>query len=434
MMTRQQTELDDRQPLAGSRTALTLLFLAFMLSVTDRMILSILFPDIKAEFGLSDTQLGLLGGITFALFYAILGLPIARMSDRRSRKQIIFASLVVFSIMTALSGMAGGFVMLLLFRAGVGIGEAGVSPASHSLLADYFPPKKRAFALSTLVFGGNIGLLVGFIGGGVIAQSYGWRTALLAVGMPGLLLAVVFWLLFKEPPRGHFEEKSAEPAPPILETVKSIWARPAMRHIFIGSVLMGINGYGLTQWIPTYFIRVHELSQSQAGMLMAGLFGILGGAGSLVAGKWFDKLAERGFQYSLRLIAIAPLIGWPFIVMAFLSTDLTTTILLFLIPGFVYNFYLGPSVALIQTLSPVKSRAVTAAIKMLLFNLIGYGLGPLLVGGLSDALAPAYGERSIGIALACVSLFTLWAALHFWLCGAAMANGKRGATQASATA
>lgn len=420
----------DTPPLRGHRSALTLLFLAFMLSITDRMILSILFPDIKAEFGLSDTELGLLGGLSFALFYGVLGLPIAKLSDRYSRKYIILASLVIFSIMTTLSGFAAGFVMLLLFRAGVGVGEAGVSPASHSLVADYFPTRRRAFAMSILIMGGNVGMLVGFIGGGLVAQTYGWRAALLAVGVPGLLLALVFWRIFKDPPRGTFERQKPLPPPPILETVRAIWTNPAMRHVFVGSVLMGINGYGLTQWIPTLFIRLHDVSQSQAGLIMAGLFGVLGGIGTLVAGKWFDRLSKHSFEHAVRLIAIAPVLGWPFAVMAFLATDLTSALLLFLIPGFVYNFFLGPSVALIQTLSPVNMRAVTAAIKMLLFNLIGYGLGPLLVGALSDGLEPAYGDRSIGVALAIVSLFTLWAGVHFWLCGRAMTRLNAGQADA----
>ena len=159
------------EPLAGHRTAMLLLVLAYTLSISDRMILSILFPDIKAEFDLSDTQLGLLGGISFALFYATMGLPIARLSDQYSRKWIIIASLVIFSLMTAFSGLAAGFVSLLLFRIGVGIGEAGVNPASHSIIADYFPAHRRGFAMATLMLGGSFGMMLGFVGGGFIAEA-----------------------------------------------------------------------------------------------------------------------------------------------------------------------------------------------------------------------------------------------------------------------
>ncbi|HCL48497.1 MAG TPA: MFS transporter, partial [Rhodobiaceae bacterium] len=177
------------QPLAGHRKTLTLLMLAFTLSMCDRMILSVLFPDIKAEFGLSDTELGLLGGISFALFYATMGVPIARLSDQYSRKIIIITSLVIFSLMTAFSGLAAGFISLLVLRIGVGIGEAGVGPARHSIIADYFPPKRRAFAMAILMLGGSLGMILGFVGGGIIAEAYNWRVAMVSVGLPGLLLA-----------------------------------------------------------------------------------------------------------------------------------------------------------------------------------------------------------------------------------------------------
>jgi MFS family permease len=165
----------DAKPLAGHRATLTLLMLAYTLSMCDRMILSILFPDIKAEFALTDTQLGFLGGISFALFYATMGLPIARLSDQYSRKRIIITSLVVFSLMTALSGLAAGFISLLILRIGVGIGEAGVNPASHSIIADYFPPQRRAFAMAILMLGGSLGMMLGFVGGRWVFPDCCWQ-------------------------------------------------------------------------------------------------------------------------------------------------------------------------------------------------------------------------------------------------------------------
>jgi predicted MFS family arabinose efflux permease len=412
------------QPQAGYRITLTLLVLAYTLSICDRMILSILFPDIKAEFGLSDAQLGLLGGISFALFYATMGLPIARLSDQYSRKWIIIASLVVFSIMTALGGMAAGFISLLLFRIGVGIGEAGVNPASHSIIADYFPPHRRALAMATLMLGGSFGMILGFVGGGFIAEAYGWRIALVSVGVPGLLLALVMAKLLKEPARGTFETQTPAPPPPIRTTAAAMWGNPAMRHLIAGSVVAGLMSYGLTQWLPTFFIRTHDLSQSQTGMLMAGVFGILGAIGALVAGKLFDRLAVRGFQYGMWMLAIVPFFSMPFFIMGLLADDLTRAMLLFIIPGFAANYALGPTLAMVQTLSPVNMRAVSAAIKMLFINLIGMGLGPLLVGVLSDLLSPRYGEDALSVALAYFTLVGLWGALHFWLCGRALAKQK----------
>lgn len=415
------------QPLAGHRITLTLLMLAYTLSMGDRMILSILFPDIKAEFGLTDTQLGLLGGISFALFYATMGLPIARLSDQYSRKRIIITSLVVFSLMTAFSGLAAGFISLLILRIGVGIGEAGVNPASHSIIADYFPPQRRAFAMAILMLGGSLGMMLGFVGGGFIAEAYNWRIALVSVGVPGLFLAVVMARSLREPARGTYETEAPPPPPPILTTAAAMWANPAMRHLIAGSVVAGLVGYGFTQWLPTFFIRAHDLSQSQTGMLMAVLFGISGAIGALVAGKWFDRLSIRGFQYGMRMLAIVPFFTIPFFIMGLLADNLTTAILLFIIPGFAANYVIGPTIAMIQTLSPVHMRAVSSAIKMLCLNLIGMGIGPLLVGLLSDLLTPRYGEDALAVGLAYFTLVGLWGSLHFWLCGRALAKqNKRG--------
>ena len=412
------------QPLAGHRTALTLLMLAYTLSMCDRMILSILFPDIKAEFGLSDTQLGLLGGISFALFYATMGLPIARLSDQYSRKRIIIVSLVIFSLMTAFSGMAAGFITLLLFRIGVGIGEAGVNPASHSIIADYFPPQRRAFAMAILMLGGSLGMMLGFVGGGFIAEAYSWRIAMVSVGVPGLLLAVVIARSLREPARGTYETETPPPPPPILTTAATMWANPAMRHLMAGSVVAGLAGYGFTQWLPTFFIRAHDLSQSQTGMVMAGVFGILGAIGALVAGKLFDRLSIRGFEHGMRMLALVPFVTIPFFIMGLLADNLTTAMLLFIIPGFAANYVIGPTIAMIQTLSPVHMRAVSSAIKMLCLNLIGLGLGPLLVGLLSDLLTPHYGEDALSVALAYFALVGFWGSLHFWLCARALVKQK----------
>ena len=412
------------QPLAGHRTTLTLLVLAYTLSMCDRMILSILFPDIKAEFGLSDTQLGLLGGLSFALFYATMGLPIARLSDQHSRKRIIIVSLVIFSVMTAFSGLAAGFISLLLLRVGVGIGEAGVNPASHSIIADYFPPKRRGFAMATLMLGGSFGMILGFVGGGMIAEAYNWRIALVSVGVPGLLLAFFMAKLLREPARGTFETAEPLPSPPILTTAAAMWSNPAMRQMMAGGVIAGLMSYGLTQWLPTFFIRTHELSQSEAGMMIAGVFGISGAIGALVVGKFFDRLSIRGFQYGLWMLAMVPFVSIPLFVMGLFADNLTTAILLFIIPGFFANSFMGPSLAMVQTLSPVHMRAVSSAIMMLCLNLIGLGLGPLLVGVLSDILSTVYGKGSLSVALACFGLFAFWGSLHFWLCGRALSKQK----------
>ena len=414
--------------MAGHRSALTFLILAFALSMCDRVILSILFPDIKAEFGLSDTQLGLLGGISFALFYAVMGLPIARLSDQYSRKWIIIASLIIFSLMTALSGLSAGFITLLLFRIGVGIGEAGVNPASHSIIADYYPPQRRGFAMAILLLGGSLGMMLGFVGGGVIAEAYNWRIALVSVGLPGLLLAAVMAKSLKEPTRGTFDTEPPKPPPPILTTARTLWANPAMRHLIAGGIVSALMSYGFTQWLPTFFIRAHELSQSETGMLMAGVFGILGAIGTVTAGKVFDRLSVRGFQYGMWMLAVIPFIILPFFVLGLRSDNLTATILWFLIPAFSGSYAMGPAFAMVQTLSPVHMRAVSSAIMMLCLNLIGLGLGPLLVGVLSDALTPQYGDDALSVALAYFAVIGLWGSFHFWRCGKELAKQQLSAS------
>jgi MFS family permease len=293
------------------------------------------------------------------------------------------------------------------------------------MLADYYPPRRRAFAMATLALGGSFGTMIGFVGGGFIAEAYGWRIALISVGAPGLLLAFVMGRLLKEPARGAFEAETPPPPPPILTTAGYLWANPAMRHLIAASTAAGLMTYGLTQWLPTFFIRTHELSQSQAGMMIAGVFGVLGAIGALVAGKWFDRLSIRGFQYGLWMIAIVPFISMPLFIMGLFADNLTTAMLLFIIPGFACNCFMGPTSAMLVTLSPVHMRGVSVAINMLCINLIGLGLGPLVVGVLSDSLAPHYGEDALGVALAYFSLVGLWGSVHCWLCARALVKQQK---------
>ena len=414
----------------NARNALALLFCAYALSITDRMILSVLFEPIRLEFGASDTQMGLLGGLTFALFYATLGVPIARLADRQQRRLIIVFSLALFSLMTAMSGLATSFLLLFLFRIGVGIGEAGVNPASQSIIADYYPQQRRGMAMSVLAVGAPVGMIAGFLVGGTVSEYYGWRAALYAVGLPGLALAAVMFLMLREPVRGDSDNQTALPDAQtsigFLVSVKFMVTNLAMRQLIIASTLTGMGTYAASTWIPTLFIRVHELSQSQVGILMAGLFGGLGAAGTLVGGKLFDRLSLKAPGLGVRMIAIVQLMMIPFALAAYSFDSLPLAIGFFIVPAFAGNFFLGPSLALIQTLAPLRMRATAAAIKMFCLNLVGMSLGPLFVGLISDALMPTYGVQSLPIALGALSIFGLWPALHFWLCSRAL---QRAATQ-----
>jgi len=268
-------------------------------------------------------------------------------------------------------------------------------------------------------------MTLGFVGGGLIAEAYGWRMALVSVGVPGLLLALLMVKYLKEPARGTFETHASTPPPPLRITVAAMWSNPAMRHLVAGSVAAGMMTYGLTQWLPTFFMRVHDLSQSQTGMMMAGVFGICGVIGALAIAKLFDRLAVRGYQYGLWMLALIPFISMPFFIMGLLADDLTTAMLLFIIPGIAANCFMGPVLAMVQTLSAVNMRAVSAAVVMLFINLIGLGLGPLLVGVLSDLLTPSHGEDALGMALAYFSLIGFLGAFHLWKCGRALAKQKK---------
>ena len=411
-------------PSSEARIALLLLFGAYTLSITDRMILSVLFEPIRLEFGASDTQMGLLGGLSFALFYATLGIPIARAADRGSRRLIIVVSLVLFSLMTALSGLATGFLMLLLLRIGVGIGEAGVSPASQSIIADCYPKERRASAMSMLIVGANVGMIFGFLAGGMVSQFYGWRVAMVVVGLPGLALAALMFARLREPVRGAFEAPMSvgDPAPSVFQTAAFMFGNPAVRQLLIASTLSGTVTYGLSTWLPAFFVRSHGLSQSEVGLLMALAFGVVGAIGAFTGGKLVDRLSRRGFERGLWMIAACQVAVVPLSVLAYQADSLALALAFFVAPVFVSPFYLGPTLALIQTLSPVPMRAVAAAIKMLCLNLVGMGLGPLIVGALSDGLTDAFGDASLRVALSITTALSLWSGLHFWLCGRALAR------------
>lgn len=411
---------------AHARTALTLLFLAYALSITDRMILSVLFEPIRVEFGASDTQMGLLGGLSFALFYATLGVPIARLADQKDRRLIIVLSLGLFSLMTAMSGLASGFVMLFLLRIGVGIGEAGVNPASQSIIADYYPEQHRGTAMSILAVGAPVGMIGGFLIGGTVSEAYGWRAAMFAVGIPGLALAALMYFLLREPLRGGSGSSVVANTvqPGIKNSAVFMFKNTALRQLLIASTITGMGSYGASTWLPAFFVRVHDFSQAQVGLLMALLFGGLGAVGTLVGGKLFDVQSNKGPERGVWMIAIVQISVIPLYIAAYQVNAISFAIGLFLLPAFAGNFFLGPTLALIQSLSPVPMRAVAAAIKMFCLNLVGLSLGPFIVGFLSDVLQPGYQERSLPIALSMLALLSIWSAVHFWLCGKALQRAQ----------
>ncbi len=416
------------------RTALGLLMAAYMLSVTDRMILSVLFDPIKAEFSLTNTQLGLLGGLTFSLFYATLGVPLAKYADRNDRRRLIAACLILFSAMTAMSGLASGFLMLIIFRILVGVGEAGVNPASQSMIADYYPSHQRSLAMSVLTAGGNLGMIFGFLAGGLVSQAYGWRAAFFVVGIPGVLLGLALLLFLKEPRRGGAEALASDAKPSranIGDSVRTMFASPVLRQLLAASTLSGMVTYGILQWLPAYFGRVHDLEQGRVGVVMAVFIGVIGAVGTLAGGRLTDVLTKRRVDLGVRMIALTQIVMIPLFAVGYMSGSLAVSLAFLALPFFMLSFFLGPSLALIQTYAPVEMRSLAAAIKMLCLNLVGLSLGPLIVGVITDLLEPSQGTKALAIALSCIALFSVWSAIHFLLAGRAMLKQERQAGTAA---
>ncbi len=418
----QSTEPQVQYTRGYTHYVLGMLVVVYVFNFIDRQIFAILAQSIKTDLGLSDTQLGALGGVAFGIFYATLGIPIARLADRYSRVNIISISLAVWSLMTALQALAGGFWQLLITRVGVGIGEAGGSPPSHSLLADYFAPGERAGALGVYALGIPIGILIGNMAGGWINEFFGWRSAFLLVGIPGILLAVVLKRTVKEPPRGYSEGgviKSTEKVP-FSAVVKKMWSYRSFRHLSIGAGTQAFVGYGAIAWMPAFLERVHGMSSGQVGTALGLIIGIFGGIGTFFGGKWADKLSQRDRRWYMWLPALAFLVAAPFSVAVFLVDSLYLSLALYAVPALLVNIYTGPTFGSNQTLAPLAMRAAAAALLLFIINIIGLVFGPTVVGWLSDLLQSGWemnDQDSLRYALLVCSLVYLISATNYFFAG-----------------
>jgi len=400
--------------------ALGVLTLVYTSSHVDRQIMAILLEPIKADLGANDTQMGFLVGLTFALFYATLGMPIAMLADRANRRNIVTASVVIWSGMTALCGYAGTFMQLALARIGVGVGEAGSSPPSHSLISDMFPVATRGTAMGIFALGVNFGLLIAYLGGGLLSENFGWRATFVMVGLPGLLIAALLYFTTIEPVRGAMEAKAparSGDAPAFLAVWRHLWTVSSTRHLTIGAALAGFTGYGFTLWMPTFLMRSHGLSPTEVGLVLALMTGIVGGLGTFTAGRMADVLARRDERWRAWLVGAAKAGYVPFLVAFFMVDDLTLALVLYVVPAFFGGFYLAPTFALIQNLVSVRMRALASSIVLFILNIIGMGFGPQLVGILSDLFAPAYGQESLRMALLVLAFLNLWCGYHYYRAG-----------------
>lgn len=429
-----RAESENERALRLRTLTLVLLTITYFFSYMDRYILSILLEDIKADLLLSDTQLGILSGIAFALFYATLGVPVAWLADRWNRRNIIAIALAFWSAMTALCGLAQNFAQLLAARIGVGIGEAGSSPPSHSMIADLYPPEKRAGALAIYTLGVTVGAGAGTILGGTITYYFDWRTAFLAVGLPGILLAIIVRLFAVEPPRGMSDTSHilSEDSPSIAAGFKSIWSNAAARHLVLGVTITSLIGYGLTFWGAPYYIRSFDFDTRQIALILAPILMVAGIVGTVGGGRLANWCARRWGLYAQSwMVAILKTIAFPFYISLYLFTDPWFALGSYAIALVLQSCYLGPTFALLQGLAPLKMRAVWAAITLLVINLIGLGLGPTAIGMLSDAFRPAFGEESLRYALLCGACLTPWAIFHYWRAGTLLKHGEKTAAAAA---
>ncbi len=372
------------------RWVLGVLVVVYVFNFIDRSILTVLSQQIKVEFHLSDFQLGALGGFFFALLYTAFGIPIARLAERHDRVTIIAVATGLWSLMTALCGTATGFWHLALYRLGVGIGEAGCTPPAHSLISDYFPPHKRATALSIYSLGIPFGSLIGTVAGGYLAQDLGWRAAFMVVGLPGLIIAVLLRLTLKDPPRGHSETPSGRPmspSPSLLDVFRVVRNKATFGHIAFGGALVSFVGYGGNQFSLTYFLRQFHLDLKTTSFALGITAGLASAIGTLAGGMVTDYLAKRDKRWYAWTPAIALVVAVPLWLCVLVQDQWTVAIALLLIPGIFQYTYLGPTFGLTHNMVEPRMRASATALLLFVINIIGLGFGPPVVGWLSDVFA-----------------------------------------------
>lgn len=419
---------------ARRRYVLVLLMIAYTLSFLDRQVLSILVEPIKTELKVGDALMGVLTGPVFVIFYTFVGVPIAWLADRRSRPLIITVSLALWSGFTALSGMATSFAPLALARLGVGFGEAGCNPSSHSLIADISPPSQRASGLAFYSLGVPIGTLLGLAMGGLIADAYGWRAAFMVAAAPGLVLAAVIALTVKEPrppaPGGTIARSLVQPFRDLADTVKALSGKPTFWYAALACGFSAFVGYAQLFFTASFFLRCHttELAEIAAGFGLKskgflgpalGVVTALGGvAGTLIGGRIADHAVTRDRRAFMSVPAIAALISIPFAFLIFTMESTWGALALDLVPSLVGTIWYGAVYSTAQTVVVPRRRATSSALLFLILNLIGLGFGPTFLGACSDFLAtsqhlgPAEGLRW---ALIITSCFGVAAAGFFWL-------------------
>lgn len=401
------------------KVTLWILLFVYIFNFIDRQIVNILAEPIARDLGLSDTQIGLMTGLAFALFYTALGLPIARYADRATthRPRLIAVALATWSLMTALCGLAQNFIQLLLARIGVGVGEAGCTPPAHSLISDMVPPERRSSALAFYSLGIPVGSLLGMMIGGVLADWFGWRQAFLFVGLPGVGMAVLVWFLLKEPRYEGVLRQNAASAPPempLMQAVGSVLGSRAFVLLLIAGSAAAFLSYGKVTWTTIFFQRTHELTPGEVGFWFGLINGIAGAAGTFLGGWLADKYGATNRRHVLTAPAVGMAIAAPIAFLAYQAPTWPIALALLIIPTLCNSLYYGPVYSAAQGLVPIRSRAIAAATLLFFQNLIGLGLGPLFFGMLSDWLQPSFGAESVRYVLYGAAFLGLIPAFFFW--------------------
>lgn len=377
-----------------------LLLVVYIMNFADRQILTILIEPIRAELGLKDWQIGFLTGTAFSLFYATLGVPIARIADKWHRVNLLTICLGLWSVMTALSGVALTFAQLAAARVGVAIGEAGGSPSSLSIISDYFPKDQRTRALGLFGLGPMIGTLIGFTVGGLINELAGWRWALVAAGVPGLLLAVVVRLTLKEPKRGGSETTiTPDEAPPFGQVFRILWSKPTYRLVVLASSMANLLIFTTSIWMPAYMMREFSVDTATIGIVMGLAAGICGGAGVYLGSVMSQRLHRRHERAPLIFCALAQLASVPFFALTMMANDFVLASVLLGLFCFTGLLSSATLLGLTQSLCEPRIRAMSAAVAFLVSNLIALGLGPQVIGIMSDVLREATGQEGLGTAM-----------------------------------
>ena len=384
------------------------LAVVYMFNFLDRQLVSVLAEPLKRELALSDTQLGLLTGFVFAVFYTVFGIPVAMVADRWNRVRLVAIACGLWSLFSAASGLATNFSTLALARIGVGVGEAGGSPPSYSILSDYFPPEKRGVALAIYSLGVPVGSLLGIAGGAWIAQAYGWRAAFITVGLIGLTLAPLLLLIVREPVRGVLEGRPSDgPRGSVLESLLFFVRSPILVLNACSAGLAALVGYGILNWAPAYLLRVQGMSLTQLGAAYGLVAGLMMAAGTWGGGYLVDRLGVRSKAAYALVPAASMSLLIPFLIGFTSVTGWMTSLALLAAPLALLMVYLAPALTVVQNGVPAHQRATASAFLLFVLNLLGLGVGPLFVGAVSDMLAPTYGAASLGVALRWLTPFAV---------------------------